>query len=341
MKYRYNMRIQCFLKGGVDVEDQIDNIILFPKWKKKLEEDSLQALKDKRYKEALEKLDQLIEHHVNNQEILVGKLICLMELGEYVQAQDLAEDLIRVPSDGYFHYMHIYLTILFQTSQYDLLIETVEDALEKSDMPLATREQFQQLYAISQNMRSDMTDKQSKEDYYDLLKAAEDEDHQKQQRLIERLRKTRREPDSLIQALLVKEDVHPVNKTAIFLWLQEQGYSESVEIHKLGKTGTFIPASSLLVDDQVLGQRVRCLIRDVEQNNPSLYQMMADALNRYLYVLHPFAARDEDAPYIAEGIARIADANLNLDISDNEEKLHKYIEEINMCQALYLTMIET
>ena len=58
-----------------------DNIILFPKWREMLEEESLQALKEKRYGTALKKLNKLIEHKVEDVEIFTGKLICLMELG--------------------------------------------------------------------------------------------------------------------------------------------------------------------------------------------------------------------------------------------------------------------
>lgn len=322
------------------MEERIDNIILFPKWKRKLEEDSLQALKGKRYSEALEKLDQLIAYHVDSEEILVGKLICLMELGEYKEAQDLAESLIQHPSEGYFHYMHIYLTILFQTSQYDLLIETVEEALEKPDIPLAMKEQFQQLYAISENMRSDLTDKQSREDYDDFLKAVASQEHQKQWRLAGNLKKSGRKPDWRIKELLVKEEVHPVVKTVLFQWLQETDADELVEIHKLGRRGTLNPSETERLSEHSLKKQVHDLLKETEQENPSFYRMMNDVLDRYLYVLYPLISITSDAGLIAEAIRIAASPELQSAEEGMDERLRDYIEEINMCQALYLMMLE-
>src|SRR5699024_7352147 len=96
-------------------------VILFPKWKTQLEEESLTAIKEKEYREALQKLNKLIRYNVLNHETLIGKLICLIELGNYEEAQHMCEELISRKSEYYYQYVHIYLTLLFQTSQYQLL----------------------------------------------------------------------------------------------------------------------------------------------------------------------------------------------------------------------------
>src|SRR5690625_7874970 len=99
------------------------NVVLFPKWKTSLEESSLQAMKEKRYETALEKLDELLSYKVNHYEIIIGKIICLMELNRYNEAQNICEDMLQHKNEDYYHYLHIYLTLLFQTKQYDLLME--------------------------------------------------------------------------------------------------------------------------------------------------------------------------------------------------------------------------
>src|SRR5690625_4141626 len=111
----------------------------------RLEKESLQALKDKRFAEALYKLDKLLSYQVNNHEILIGKLICLMELGRYEEAQDLSEELLELHNDNYYHYVHIYLTILFQTNQYDVLMEQVEYELESEEIQIYIEEQYIQI----------------------------------------------------------------------------------------------------------------------------------------------------------------------------------------------------
>src|SRR5690625_307338 len=71
------------------VQRNNEKIILFPKWREDLQAESLLALKEKRYTEALPKLNLLLAYNVNSHEIIIGKLICLMELGQYEEAQIL------------------------------------------------------------------------------------------------------------------------------------------------------------------------------------------------------------------------------------------------------------
>jgi len=331
------MEGEGYMIGGVNMEEQLDNIILFPKWKRELEAESLQALKEKRYAEALEKLDQLIAYHEDNQEIFVGKLICLMELARFQEAQELAEDLLSVKSEGYFDYMHIYLTILFQTNQYDLLIETVEQALQQKDMPLTMKEQYQQLYAISQNMRSDLTDKQSKEDFAELQEAVAEGNHLQQWRLVERLRKTRLEPNHAISDLLEQDNVHPVTKTAILLWLRDWKEHDPVCVTKMGRKATIIPSESADLKTNGLKAAILQILQDYEQSNPTVYQMMIEVLDRYLYVMYPFIERELSASDIANAIIGITSP----DEADMTAEQTDYIEEINTCQALYLTILES
>src|SRR5690625_5739355 len=82
-------------KGVTYVQNRQENVILFPKWKTRLEDKSLQAMKEKKYEEALENLNKLLNYHVNNHEVIIGKLICLMELGRYEEAQDYCEEVLR------------------------------------------------------------------------------------------------------------------------------------------------------------------------------------------------------------------------------------------------------
>src|SRR5690625_118339 len=111
------------------------NIILFPKWQKVLEEESVAAIKEKKFEDALEKLDNLLSYDVKNHDIYTGKLICLMELERYKEAQELCESLIEEKDSHYYQYIHIYLTLLFQTDQYDTLIDVVSVELESGNVP--------------------------------------------------------------------------------------------------------------------------------------------------------------------------------------------------------------
>src|SRR5690625_1767591 len=100
-----------------------DKIILFPTWQKNLEQESLEAMREKNYKEALEKINQLLDFNVENHELYIAKLICLMELRDHQGALDLSEHMLEQEDENYFQYVHIYLTVLFQMGSYEQLIE--------------------------------------------------------------------------------------------------------------------------------------------------------------------------------------------------------------------------
>ncbi|ALX48228.1 tetratricopeptide repeat protein [Lentibacillus amyloliquefaciens] len=233
-----------------------ENVVLFPKWRKVLEEESLKALKEKRYEEALEKLNQLLLFGNENHEVNIGKLMCLMELNRFKEAQDFCEALLLQKDVHYYHYVHIYLTILFQTSQYELLMNQAEQELETDALPEEIREQFRQLFDMSKKMRRDIRDEKAPEYINDLFKAVQEENHAHQYTLVEQIRKIDMTPTEQIMALLTDNRVHPVTKTAIFLWLKDKSISEEVIIHKLGVKQTITPEHLPALEDHPAMQQI-------------------------------------------------------------------------------------
>ncbi|MBP1947701.1 DUF3196 family protein [Virgibacillus litoralis] len=320
-----------------------ENVILFPKWRTALEEESLKAIKEKRYEEALTKLDQLLSYHIDNHEIVIGKLICLMEMDRYVEAQDLCEAVLKYKDENYYHYLHIYLTILFQTSQYELLMEQVEFEFESEVVPEVIREQFQQLYDMSKNMKNEIRNEKSSEYIDELLKAVKQENHVQQWRLVEQMRKINANPTDSIKTLLIENNVHPVTKTAIFKWLQEKRISDEVTVNKLNKQLTIPPVNVPEISSHKTMKQTLLLINELEQKNPSLFQLVERLLYRYVYVRYPIMPNDRDIIHIAEALSTIGEEYLDLHTEDSrhlDEPVERYVDEIKMCEALYLTIIE-
>ncbi|WP_099158683.1 tetratricopeptide repeat protein [Virgibacillus ndiopensis] len=318
------------------------NVILFPKWQTTLEEESLSALKQKKYGEALEKLNKLLSYQINNHEIIIGKLICLMELEQYDEAQDLCEDVQKQKDEHYFQYVHIYLTILFQTSQYKLLMDQVEYEFETNEVPMPVKEQFQQLYDMSVQMNDQLNVEQSVSYIKELLDAVNEQNHSLQWRLVENMKKMKAKPDiQVMEDLLTNETVHPVTKTAIFQWLQEKMFSESVTIHKLNVRHTVFPTDITGLESHIFIKQTILVIGELEQKNPSLYRMIEKLLYRYAYVRYPFMPSNDDFMLIAEALISIGEEYLNLHNSEVQSKeVLQYIEEIKMCETLYLSIIE-
>ncbi|WP_010531148.1 tetratricopeptide repeat protein [Lentibacillus jeotgali] len=325
------------------MESNRENVILFPKWRTVLEEESLVALKEKRYKEAMAKLDQLLEFDVKNHEIIIGKLMCLMELNRYKEAQDFCEGLLIHKDEHYYQYVHIYLTILFQTSQYQLLIDQVEQELEKSTVPDDMKEQFQQLYDMSRKMWYDIRIEKSPEYINELFNSVEEENHDYQLRLIDQIRKMDLTPTRQIKSLLTDDRVHPVTKTAIFIWLQEKGVSEKVLIHKLGIKHETAPEDIPELETHPTLKQTLLSISDEEQKNPTLYRLMEQLLHHYFYVRYPLMPAEGEAPSIAAALTKIGEDYLDIHMKTTEnedDRLIQYMDEIKMCEALYSTVIE-
>jgi len=319
------------------------NIILFPKWKTSLEKQSLQALKEKKYKEALEKLNKLISYQIMDHEVIIGKLICLIELGRYKEAKDLCERLIDEPDEHYYHYLHIYLTILFQTNQYSLLMNYVEHELSMESIPETIREQFIQLYDLSSKMKQDINDEKTLSYEKKLNKAFEKDEFQIQWQLIETMRKMKTKPSDKIISSLINDQIHPMVKTSIFHWLQDANYSQVVSIHKFNKELYINPTEIKSIRQHPVFKQTLLIFNDVEQENPSFYNLLEQLLYRYIYVRYPFLPPKDSILLIAKALNVIGVSYMNLHDEldgDYEAEIQYYIDEIKLCQSLFLSIIE-
>lgn len=320
-----------------------DNVILFPKWKTVLEEESLVALKEKRYEEALGKLNKLLSYQVNNHEIIIGKLICLMELGYYDEAQDLCEELIAHKDKNYYQYVHIYLTLLFQTSQYDQLMEHIDYEWDTDQVPSPYKEQFKQLYDMSRKMNDQLKEEKMAKYIKEFTRAIDSQDHTKQWILIGNMRKIKAAPlQKIVVPLLIDKTVHPVVKTTIFQWLQEMNISHQIDIHKLDLQLTVNPVEIAELKKHGTVKQIMVLIGELESDNPTLFNLVEKILYQYAYVRFPIMPEANDTNLIADALSTIGGQYLNLhgqNVKQNEKVLH-YIDEIKMCEALYMSVIE-
>lgn len=319
-----------------------ENIILFPKWKESLKEESLQDLQAKRYEEALEKINELIQYQVTDQEILIGKMMCLMELGRLQEAEDMCEEIIQDKhNEHYFHFVHIYLTILFQSNKYDLLKERIEEELTSDNLPSILREQFLQLYDVSEKMESDLVDEKTSLYIEELLQAVKSSDHKKQWRNIMQLRTMNIKPDTAVIKLLVHHSVHPVIKTAIFIWLQEQSYSKLVKVNKLGQELQVKPIDIPEIKELDIYKAIMYDLRNFEQNNPIMNIFLSESLYRYLYVHYPILPPSDDKELISETLVNFSNYILDHGGEDPMDKhLKYYLDEIIKSEHLYLSIIE-
>jgi len=325
------------------MQNKADNVILFPKWKSMLEEESLKSLKEKKFEEALDKLNELLRFRVDNHEIYMGKLICLMELAQFKEAQDLCEELIQQQSENYYHYLHIYLTILFKTNQFDLLMNQIESEYIQGEIPDMFKQQFEQLYDMSNEMQMGIVQENAEDKLEELWLAIDAGNYSRQWHLVQNLWKMQVTPPTEVIDLLGEEYIHPVIKTAIFEWLQDKNGFAEVAVDKFGLKIHAVPNEVEKLGEHGLLKQLILLIEDVEQTNPSLYGILKQLLSHYLYVRYPVLPPEDDKKYIATAVHEVGETYLNIHKKHREEtneKVDYYKNEIELCETLYLSIIE-
>ncbi len=332
----------------VNMSKNNNNIVMFPKWKATLEKQSMEALKEKRYQDALEKLDELLSLDANSHEILIGKLICLMELGKYEEAEELYIHLIDKHDEHYFEYIHMYSTMLFQMSKYDELIDYLEDVFYEGGIPDLLKNQLWQLYEISKKLHVDAKHEHVNQYIEKLVEAVERRDATAQWRTILKFKDTNITPQlNLFSRLLKENHIHPVVKTAIAQLLQENQIDQSIEIHKLDQKIIVNPANIKAPYQDAATNQILSFLVDVEQNNPSLFELMEKLLFHYVYVRYPLLPSDQELYPLSIALKQLGNQYLGLtvkqedyNIEQEQEQVDVYIKHILDYETQYYAIIE-
>lgn len=324
---------------------QDDNVILFPKWQKKLENASKDAMKDMRFDDALHHLEQLIEHDIKSHEVCIGKIICLMELGEFDEAESFCQELIALKDEHYYDYIHMYTTLLFQASFYDDLVELLEDKFDADDIPHPIKTQLWQVYEISKKLSLESKQEESSRYLNELKSAVKKGDPERQWRIVKKCTSFNATPFiDYLRNLLENEVIHPVVKTAILEWLQEQKIDSAFIITKFGSEITVHPSelSSILTHPSMIG--VKEVLGEVEQNNPSLFELIEKLLYRYMYIRYPMMPKEKEWATISKAVTILGYSYLQLqtgtDHHEGSVDVDKYINEITSSEQLYFSIIE-
>ncbi len=319
---------------------------MFPKWKSSLEKQAMDAMQEKKFERALDQLEQLISYDVHTHDVMVGKLLCLMELGKQEEAEDLCKILLDRQDKHYEEYLHLYITLLFQMGHYQELIDQLDQVnIEAVGTPL--KNQFNQLYEISQKLQEDRIASDGAHYIKELKKAVEQQDAKTQWVLIQRCKHVSITPTSLnyIESLLIDTSIDSVVKTGLIEWLQEQKVDKAILIQKQEQTVTVNP-SELGTIVNSYKQNILDLLHHVEQENPTLFELIEQLLYRYIYVRYPFIVDQESQPEVAAALTLLGYQLLQLPLEEDwinqlpKYQVEYYIRDILECETNYLSIIE-
>lgn len=318
-----------------------DNIVLFPTWKRKIESDLIQALEDESYERALHLLEQLSEYGQLTDQQEMNRLICHMQLGNYFEAQSICEGLLIKHSEHYYDVLNIYVSVLFQTDQHQLLQDTVQETIELQSLPHLVKEQLEFVAKMSAEEMKSQQKKQIKFYMNQFEAALATNDYTKQWQLLESMRRLKQEPKEKILSLLTETSIHPAVKTSIVLWIKQEEYPEAFSLLKFNVKEEFLIKDLYSIRKSEAMMSILNGLAEIEQSNPSLFILLNQLLYRFIYILYPFAPKEADYPVIIRALKNIG-SDLLGEVANKTERddVLAYEEQIKQCEALYLSVIQ-
>lgn len=268
-------------------------IIPFPGLAERLVDKGMDALAHKKFKEAVELLTKALDMKNDDYNARFGLVVALIELGQYREAKEHCQSLLKRGIGDYFKVMEMYVMILLQLNEYEEMEATVKVLLDEGYVPADKEEQFENMLEFSQRMSRE------RKDFPVELEPADDESrdlqlatksYQEQLIILTRIKDENiRKYIDEIKDYLQSPEGHPYVKTVLLHILKEQDYQEECDIEKFLKHKTVIPVQLEDIPTRPFLLKVRSLIEgNLEHQNPTLFELTSQLIERQHFMIFPF-----------------------------------------------------
>ncbi|MCM3587634.1 tetratricopeptide repeat protein [Mesobacillus maritimus] len=307
-----------------------DNIVLFPGLERRLLEKGLMYLQEKKYRQAIEHLEQARSLEEQNSEVYTGLVLAYFESGHPLEAKKLAAEMLKEGIGDYFQVMDLYIMMMIQMNEYDQVITTIEALFEEREVPKEKFEHLSKMLHLSRKMADSKTDPEDTEDFeaevnsrerLDLFSYLDPND---QMLIANRLAKENIRPYiHEIKLYLQSEEGHPFQKSMLLNILREQEYDKEVEVEKLGMKASFIPETlPELYEIEMLREILIFIEVELEHDDPVLYENIRSLIERNFFLLYPFDPKPDDAKALAAAYHYLARNYMGVD-----EEIAVYVEK--------------
>ncbi|ESU30756.1 hypothetical protein G3A_20240 [Bacillus sp. 17376] len=276
-------------------ESKKDKVILFPGLEKRLLEKGLDYLKQKKYRDAIQFLEQALEHDPENGDVFVGLVLANYEAGNTHQAKELVAEMLRSGLGDYIQAIDMYLMILVQLNEYSEVVTTIEALLEEREIPADKHEHFITMLEFGRRMLNGETEMEPTESFEeepeeDELNLFDYKSSNDQVMIAAGLAKVNIRPYLIkIREYVASEDGHPFLKTMLLNILKEQEYDEELHVYKFGWTEDFNPVNLPELKDYVENSGViQLLSHEIENDDPVLFENVQRLVERYYFLVYPF-----------------------------------------------------
>lgn len=289
---------------------ELSNIIPFPNLEERLLQKGLEALQNKKFKEATIHLTQALEMDPENSEFHLALVICLFESGELEEALAVCKKMLQEDKGDYFNVLQIYLTILIQLGHYEEVTTAIEAVLEEDKLPAEYAETYYKLLDFSRKMQSPKDGSEKEEDIPADFAESLSFRLSKEAAVQEQLEAIRSLQDinirkylEIVLPILAAEDRHPVLKSILLQLLMENEIDKRVIVEKFGREMEVVPYELKDIADQEFTKNVLSHLEDfLAQENPTLFEMVKELWLRHMLVMFPFLPEPPDARLWAAGL---------------------------------------
>ncbi|MGM0904776.1 MAG: tetratricopeptide repeat protein [Bacillota bacterium] len=297
-----------------------DNIVLFPGLERRLLEKGVEYLHAKKYRQAIEYLEQARTLDAHNSEVYTGLVLAHFESGHPQEAKVIAAEMLKEGIGNYIQVMDLYIMIMVQLNEYEEIITTIEALLEDKEVPKEKFEHFSKMLHFSRKMAEGQQDLQDVEPPVqgrgnERLSLFSYQDPKDQMQIAARLAKENVRPYiHEIKLYLESTEGHPFQKSMLLNILREQEYDKEVEVEKLGMKEVFIPAElPELQEVQKLLEVSKLLESSLESEDPVLFENIKSLVERNFFLLYPFEPQPDSFEAWAAAYHYLANGYFGLD----------------------------
>lgn len=273
-------------------EQSKENIVLFPGVVEKLVTKGMDALKEKRFEDALSNFEQALEIQPDHPQGRFGVALSLIEQSRLQEAKEATAKMLKEDIGNYYDILQVHISLLVQLGHYDEVVTMLEAIMAEEKLPSHLAESFYHLLHFSRQMVDDCNielDDDGKDPPEDLLCYLHNGSKEKQWLAIQMLGKALN--GKTIEAFkdYLKNKQHdPILKSIVLQYLKDYQVDENIEIHKFGKVIKMNTAQLEDVFHKKFGEDTVEFISDqLEHENPSLFEVVSQICWHYLFAIYP------------------------------------------------------
>jgi tetratricopeptide (TPR) repeat protein len=284
--------------------EQPNNIVLFPKLRRRLLERGHEHLNEKNFQEAHDAFQLMRDYEYHTAETELAMIICLVELGRLQEAKETCEELVWGKMQ-HFDALEIYISILVQLNNYEEVERVLERAFKEDGISEEHAHKLRALLSISQKLNDTVVDEEDNEELRHVEHVLLDGDDVKEQMTLLQSLHGRMLKYALptFREFLANGAKHPMVKTMILHILMKEQIEATLFIRKFDRTMEVSPYALYEEGDDPFVQRVMEVIDEkIGQENPMLAETAREYFLQHLYILFPFLPEPQQEHVWAAGL---------------------------------------